>query len=341
MKFFIKILTLSYLIFCFNCSHNTEYKANINNYGGTLRINEHSNYISLFPHSTNEIVSYHLISQLYEGLVKYNAFDLTICSAIANSWEIDSTETVYKFFLNTNVYFNDNECFKNGIGRKVTANDFLFSFNLLATQNNNNNNFFGTIDNIIGAKEHYLNKELHIKGIIVENDSTLILKLKKPNPLFLYCLALPAASVIPEEAFKKYSYNSYVGCGPFFIKNLSKNSDSLSLIRNPRYYVKDNKNNYLPYLDTVIFSFNSSSKKELQMLSENKLDLAYNIDNVEVTEFLEKNISFFKGNNPKFILQFSNLNNDIQLQHIIKRNIKGFITNSQNYYDLSKVYYEN
>ena len=103
MKFFIKVLIPIYLITCYSCSHNAEYKTNTNNFGGTLRINEHSNYISLFPHSTNDIVSFHLISQLYDGLVKYNAFDLTVCPAIANRWEIDSTETVYTFFLNTNV----------------------------------------------------------------------------------------------------------------------------------------------------------------------------------------------------------------------------------------------
>lgn len=340
MNFFIKKIILIFIVFCFSCTHSADNLSNVNNFGGTLRMNESSKFISLFPHSAIDVVSYHIISQLYDGLVKYNAYDLTISPAIANRWEIDSTETVYRFFLNTNVFFNNNKCFENGVGRKVTAYDFLFSFNLLATQNINNNSFFGSIDKIIGANEHYFGNNSTIKGITVENDSVLIIRLIKPNPLFLYCLASPATSVIPEEAFKKYGYSSYVGCGPYYIKEISKNSEFLTLLRNQKYYIKDNNNNWLPYLDSIVFSFNSSSRNELEMLSKDKLDLLYNLDNEEVTRFLEKNIEFFKGNKPKYVLQISNLSNDVQLQHIIKRNIKGFITNSQNYYDLSKVYFD-
>ena len=44
----------------------------------------------------------------------------------------------------------------------------------------------------------------------------------KPEASFSDIVRAAAASVIPEEAFIKYSYNSYIGCGPFYIKNLSE-----------------------------------------------------------------------------------------------------------------------
>ncbi len=345
MNFLCKFLFLIILISIFGCSNSYDKKSNPNSFGGTLRINEKSGVVSLFPHSINDIVSSHIISQLYDGLVKFNAYDLSVKPAIAYSWEIDSTETIYKFHLNNNVYFHNNECFSDGIGRKVTANDFVYTFNLLATKNENNRNFFGTIDKVIGATDHYYsdtknNKEKNISGIKAENDTILVICLEKPNPLFLYFLASPAAAVIPREAFEKDGYKSFVGAGPFYINNFPKENKSLALIRNPNYYQKDNSNNFLPYLDTIIINFNNSSNKELQMLSEGKLDLLYNVDNLNVTLYLEKNLQQFKGNKPQFVLQMSNLSNNVQLQHIIKRNLKGFITNSQNYYDLSKVYYE-
>jgi peptide/nickel transport system substrate-binding protein len=345
MIFLNKYFLFISIVLTFGCSNSSNKKHKPNSYGGTLRINERSQIITLFPHSVKDIVSSHIISQLYDGLVKFNAYDLSVKPAIAMNWEIDSTETVYRFYLNTNVFFNDNECFANGIGRKVTANDFVYTFTLLATKNDNNLNFFGTIDKIVGATDFYfsdtLNNDLgRISGIKAENDSVLVICLEKPNPLFLYSLASPAAAVIPREAFEKYGYKSYVGAGPFYINNYATGNEPLVLLRNPNYYQKDNSNNFMPYLDTVIFNFNGSSKSELQMLSEDKLDLLYNVDNTNVTVYLEKNIQQFKGNKPKFVLQMSNLSNNVQLQHIIKRNLKGFITNSQNYFDLSKVYYE-
>lgn len=337
MSFFLKILSTIFLFALLSCTHNSDIQINRNDYGGTLKLNEHGDIKSLFPHSYNDIVSFHVISQIYDGLVRYNSYDLSISPAIASSWEIDSTETQYTFHLKNNVYFHNNDCFDNGIGRKVVASDFVFTYNLLATKCDSNFNFFGTIDNIEGATEHYYNNKLKINGISAKNDTTLVLKLVKPYPLMLYCLASPAAAVIPKEGFIKYGYSNFVGCGPFYINK--NNKSEIVLIRNGRYFMKDDNEHFLPYLDTVKFSFNYSKYTELDLLKNGKLDLLFNIEDAEVSQFLEQNISMFKGNKPKFVLQVSNLSNNVQLQHILKRNISGFITNSQNYFDLSKVYY--
>src|SRR5437868_14997287 len=56
--------------------------------GGVLRVNEVNNVKSLMPISINEVTSFHIASQVYEGLVKYNHADLTIIPALARSWDI-------------------------------------------------------------------------------------------------------------------------------------------------------------------------------------------------------------------------------------------------------------
>lgn len=330
-----------FLLFLYACNPSDEKNGNPNKFGGTLKINETYCLSTLFPHCIKDQSSSHIASQIYEGLAKYEASDLSVSPAIAAYWEIDSTETTYRFYLNNNVYFNNDECFTDGIGRKVTAQDFIYTFNLLASQNENNVCFFGSIDNIKGASEHYFgNNSQNISGIKAENDTLLIIQLEKPNPLFLYLLASPVASVIPHEAFEKYGYKSTVGCGPFYISHFSNNGEPLILQRNVNYHQKDKSGNFLPYLDSIIVTFNGSVKKELSMLCKGELDIVYNVDNNSLTSFLEKNITQFKGEKPTFILQVSNFNPEFQLQHIMKKNIKGFITNSQNYYDLSKVYIE-
>lgn len=334
------VLIQLFLIFFYGCETEVSLKINPNTYGGTLKINEPYKFSSLFPHCIKDQVSGQIVSQIYEGLVKFDAFDLSVKPAIAYDWNIDSTETIYRFFLNNNIYFHDDICFPKGIGRKITASDFVYSFTLLASQNENNLNFFGTIDNIQGATEHYFNKNSTITGLVAVNDTTLLIKLIKPNPLFLYLLASPAATVIPREAFESYQYKSYIGSGPFYVCHYSTEGEPLILKRNAHYYQRDKSGDFLPYLDSVIISFNSSVIKELSMLRKSELDMVYNLSNENVALYLEKNIEQFKGKTPLFILQLSNYNQNSQLQHIIRRDLKGFITNSQNYFDLSKVYFE-
>ena len=338
MKFRFLIYIVLFLLY--SCEQTSSRIPNENQFGGTLKINEPALFKTLFPHSLNDQISYQLISQIYDGLVKFDAFDLSVKPAIASSWKIDSTETIYTFYLNNNVYFHDDACFTDGIGRKVTANDFVYSFTLLSTEDDHNLNFYGTIDYVVGAQEHYLNNTTNISGLTAVDDTTLRIELKKPNPLFLYRLASPIASVIPKEAFESYKYRSYIGTGPFFVSNFPLGSEPLILERNPYYYKKDKSGKYLPYLDSVIVTFNSSVIKELSLLKKGELDMVFNINNNDLSFFLEKNIQLFKGKSPLFILQLSNYNQDQQLQHILKRNLKGFITNSQNYFDLSKIYFE-
>ncbi len=49
--------------------------------------------------------------------------------ALQRDWQIDSSGTTYLFHLRTDVFFHDHPAFKDGKGRKVTAHDFVFSFN--------------------------------------------------------------------------------------------------------------------------------------------------------------------------------------------------------------------
>lgn len=338
----MKYKTLIYIIFILfvSCNSTSTRTRNANNYGGTLKINAPFIFNSLFPHSIKDQVSSQMISQIYEGLVKFDAYDLSVKPAIASNWKIDSSETTYYFYLHNNVYFHDDACFPKGIGRKVTAQDFVYTYTLLATENENNTCFFGSIDNILGAKDHYFKKSAAIQGLSAINDTTLKIILEKPNPLFLYILASPVASVIPSEAFENYKYKNYIGTGPFFVSKYPLDGKNLILERNPYYYSQDKSGNYLPYLDSIIVSFNGSVVKELSMLKRGELDLVYNINNEHVSRFLEESINLFKGKSPKFILLLSNYNQNFLLQHIVRRDLKGFITNSQNFYDLSKVYFE-
>ncbi len=309
-----------------------------------LRINEPDFCKTIFPLATNDIVSSQIISQIFEGLVKYEPKTLSVVPAIAERWEIDTSGMVYTFFLRKNVYFHNDECFDDGKGRNVTANDFYFSFHLLCTQSENNMNFYGTLDKIEGAKEYYENSnensDNQISGIKVIDDYTLQLTLESPNPLFIYFLANPAAAALPKEGIEKYEIKNHVGSGPFYINGFSEKLTILSLIKNPNYYKMGKNDIQLPYIDTVNITFVGSIQKEINMFEAGELDIVAGLPSKYVPEFLEKHIKEFESNPPIYILNQSEEDVVSEIYNLMRSNVQNFYTNRMNFIDLSLVYFE-
>jgi oligopeptide transport system substrate-binding protein len=67
-----------------------------------------------------------IIEQLFEGLVKSDK-NGTIIPASAESWTISEDKKVITFYLRKNLKWSD--------GSKVTANDFVYSFQRLVDPN--------------------------------------------------------------------------------------------------------------------------------------------------------------------------------------------------------------
>lgn len=303
---------------------------------GTINIGESGSITSLFPISINNAISNQIVSLIHEGLVKYDAALLRIKPGLANRWEVEDDKTTYRFFLNTNAYFYDEKCFNKNKKRRVTAQDVIYSYTMLCSQIPENNSYSLLIDQIKGAKKFYNNKNVDgtIEGLIAENDSTLVIKLEKENPMFLHFLANPAASIIPKEAYEMYGTNLTTGIGPYKILQLPENNKPMVLIRNPYYFKYDNNGNCLPYIDTVKIYFIGSLKSQLDMLKSGMLDIVLNIDNETITSFLEENIKLFEGKNSTLKVI---LDQNQSRQHIIRSNIENFILNEQGIFDLTEV----
>ena len=311
--------------------------------GGCLKYNETQFLRTTFPQITKDVVSSHIITQVYEGLVKYDSKNMSVVPAIAKSWEKDSSGTVYTFHLHPDVYFHDNACFENGKGRKVTAADFKFTFHVLSTQTGEQKNFFGSIDKIKGAKNYYIasaneKPDFEIEGIKVIDDTTLELTIEKPSEIFLINLANFSASVIPKEGYEKYGNNCYVGSGPFYMEGIPEKDQAVTLFKNKQYYKHDNEGNRLPYLDSVKITFIKSATREIELFEKCELDIVMGLKTDLVTGFLEKHIDEFQSKPPKYILEASGVMDN--LQNLRKSNVQNFFTNSQNYLDLSIVYFQ-
>jgi len=342
MKSLLYIFLIPLIFFsCKNAADESSQKET--KYGGTLKINEAGILRTIYPPAVEDNISLHIVFQVYEGLVKYDTKDLSkILPAIAREWDIDSTNTIYTFHLNDSIYFHDDDCFEGGKGRKVTAEDFKYTFELLCTNTKDNKNF-KVMDNVIGARQYYEasisgKPDLDIEGIKVINEMTLQITIENPNPLFIYFMANPAASLLAREAVEKYGNKTTVGTGPFKIKKLPENNEPLYLVRNKKYSNKDKNGGKLPYLDTIKVSFISSTQKELTMFEEGDLDIVFGLPGDYIPKFLDKHIDKFESNPPQYILHPEEKSTDIY--SLLQSRINGFYTNSQNYLDLSIIYFE-
>jgi peptide/nickel transport system substrate-binding protein len=223
-----------------SCSHNNSTSNN-----NIFKYNESAGIISLDPAYSRDQSHIWVCNQLYNSLVKLDD-SLNILPSIAKRWEITDNGTKYIFHLRNDVYFHDNKCFNEG-ARKVTADDFVYSFNrLMASETASPGAWVLSIVHNSDDK----------KSIYSINDSTLCIRIDEPFPPFLGILSMKYCSVIPYEAVEYYGSDfrkNPVGTGPFKLQNWVENV-KLVLRKNPDYFIKSNGIR-LPYLDGISISF--------------------------------------------------------------------------------------
>jgi len=217
----------------------------------------------------------------------------------------------------------------------------IYSLTMLCTKSEKNKFAETFVEQIEGAYDFYNGKTKNITGLVKENDSTVIIRLNKPNPMFLQFLASPAAVIYPKEAYNKYSTNFTTGVGPYYIKQFPENDKPMILCKNTRYFKIDKDGYCLPYIDTIKIYFNKTVREQLELLKSNIIDVVLNIDNESLTNFLEKNIQLFEGEKASF--RVTNIGNftSVQTQHIIKNNIENFKVNEFHLLDLRETKFLN
>jgi oligopeptide transport system substrate-binding protein len=252
--------------------------------GGVMRMNEVEAFKSLNPIAVNEIVGFHIGSQLFEGLVKFDQNDLSIKPAIARSWESNANQTEWTFHIRQGVKFHADACFSDGKGRTVTANDIKLCYEKLCTADPNNAQFDVTFkDRVVGANEAFASskagKNIPVSGIKVIDDTTLVISLKDPFAGFLNIVAMPGCWVYPKEAIDKYGVDLRihpVGTGPFYLETV-KEGEVLIMKKNQDYYGVDKDGNKLPYLDGLKYTFIREKKAEILEFKSGNLDMVYRL----------------------------------------------------------------
>ncbi len=277
-------------------SFNNLEKVNGNVYmGGTFNYNEVTNCRSLYPLDVTDVTSFRIVSQVYEGLVSFSLFNLTIEPCLAESWEIDSTNTIYTFHIREGVMFHDDSCFENNKGRELKADDVKYCFEKLFEASPYNQGYSFVENIIVGGNEYHestVNGEPlsgGVSGVIALDDHTLQIHLTNSYPNILNILATPYCYIYPKEAVEKYGVDmrrACVGTGPFLIKDI-KEDKAFILTKNKNYWGVDEHGNQLPYLDAIKVTFILEHKSEFLQFKKGNLDMVYRLPLEMMDEILD------------------------------------------------------
>lgn len=290
--------------------------------GGIYKINELEDIRSLDPVGITDVVSHHVAHQIYDALLDLDS-NLQIIPQLAKSYEVSPDGTVYTFHLRDNSLFQDNACFPDGKGRKVTAQDVKFSYDRICDFRTSSRGFNYFVNYVEGAQQYYdatraagekgTPKVNGVSGFIYVNDSTYQIKLLKPFAPFIYYVTLAVAYVVPKEAIDKYGkdfFQNPVGSGPFSFVNWIPDQE-LNLKRNPNYWEKDAAGNQIPYIDGAKFKFIKDLDQQLLEFKNGNLDESYRIPNAIFKTIVDDNkqltpeySQFILQRTPSLALQF-------------------------------------
>lgn len=284
----IGLFTIAITTTCTDTKENSDTRTVFN-------YNEMAGISSLDPASANNTEDIWGVNQVFNGLVQLND-SLKVTPCIAKRWAVSDDGLTYSFTLRDDVYFHDNQCFEGGKGRKVTAKDFVISFNRL---------YDARVSSAVSLLSNIDRTEkTGYKGFLASNDSTFVVYLKEPFSAFLSVLTMKYFSVLPYEAVDFYGQDfrrNPVGTGPFKFK-LWEEGTKLVLLKNENYFEFDGKNR-LPYLDAVTISFVKDRETAFMELLNGKYDMLSGADAFNINEVLDKNGNLQPEYSKKFVMQ--------------------------------------
>jgi len=211
-------------------------------YGQTSRIQ------GFDPAKSGDVASSLVISRMYEGLLQYSYLErpYKVEPLLADSMpSVSEDGLTYTFTLRDDIFFQDDPCFPGGKGRKLVAEDFVYSIKRVADVKNASSGYWAFNGRIVGLDEFRAASEgdeptdydTQVEGLRALDDRTLQIKLTGPYPQLLWILAMHYSYAVPREAVEAYGdsfVNHPVGTGPFILHKWKRNY-RIEFVRNPKW----------------------------------------------------------------------------------------------------------
>jgi ABC-type transport system substrate-binding protein len=211
----------------------------------------------LDPAVASDLASLSLLENLFDPLLRYD-YEARPVKLAPSSAKVmptsDAAGTTWTFQIKPGMFFSDDPAFK-GKKREVTAEDYVYSIKRLYDPSLKSPWLFMFEDKLAGDqayKNGNFSYDKNIEGLQAVDKYTLRIKLKAPDPSFLFYMALPATGAVAREVAEAYGLqlgNHPVGSGPFSVEEW-KRSDKITLAANANYQ-QTYQGHKLPQVDKV------------------------------------------------------------------------------------------
>ncbi|MCA9062300.1 MAG: hypothetical protein KDA96_04555 [Planctomycetaceae bacterium] len=204
---------------------------------------------SLDPIRGSTVYENQCITQVYETLLQYKYFKrpFELEPLLLEEMPQSDDGVTWRFRLRDDIYFHDDPCFPNGVGRRLVAADVFYSWKRLADNDNQPKSWWLLEKTIAGLDEYreeqnasaVFDYDKPVEGLRILNDREFEVVLRKPMTRFLWTLAMFQLSVVPREAVEYYGSGFVrhpVGTGPYLVRDGDwRVGVSITFNRNPRY----------------------------------------------------------------------------------------------------------
>lgn len=218
-----------------------------------FRYNEDQSVNSLDPAYVKNQSEIWIASQIFNGLIELDSV-LKPSPSLALRWEVLEGGLVYKFHLRSGIRFYGQDSALLHKPRWVTAHDAVYSFGRLIDPKTASPGAWIFSDKVL-MPAGFDSLSLLPAGkrpFYAPNDSTLIIRLRRPFSAFLSLLGTSYCYILPREIVERDPVafgRQPSGTGPFYTK-IWETDVKIVLRRNPHYFEKENGQS-LPYLEAV------------------------------------------------------------------------------------------
>ena len=196
----------------------------------------------LDPAVASDLASLSLLENLFDPLLRYDYLARPVKlqeNTLRAMPKVEDGGLSYTFELRPGIYFTPDPAFK-GVKREVTAQDYVYSLKRLYDPTLKSPWLFLLEGKIVGDGALAADKfgyDSAVAGLQAVDKYTLRIRLTKPDPNFLFYLAIPATGVVAREVIEAYpgqAGNHPVGSAAFMMGTW-KHSDKITLLANPDF----------------------------------------------------------------------------------------------------------
>ena len=176
------------------------------------------------PALSTDVPTGRVVSYLFDGLTRFTP-DAKVVPGLAKSWDVTPDGMTYTFHLRNGVKFHD--------GRPFSSKNVVATFQRVLDPATKGGRGWPLYP-IKGAEDYAASKGKTVTGLAAPDDSTVVITLKEPLAIFPKLLAMPVASIVPDNPGSDFGQKP-IGTVPWkFVE--WRHDDYMRFARNPDYF---------------------------------------------------------------------------------------------------------